>query len=105
MTRWKKRNHKINTPDYRAFLFTTFHTRVQVLMNFRLFGYHSIVIHLDTQRLLFKPYYFSSFIHRYMSINKIKVENPIVEMDGDEMTRIIWKEIKNKVQSILYAFL
>ncbi len=28
---------------------------------------------------------------------KIKVKNPIVEMDGDEMTRIIWSEIKNKL--------
>jgi isocitrate dehydrogenase len=28
---------------------------------------------------------------------KIKVTNPIVEMDGDEMTRIIWKEIKDKL--------
>src|SRR6202042_883576 len=27
---------------------------------------------------------------------KIKVTNPIVEMDGDEMTRIIWQEIKAK---------
>ncbi|SCV74704.1 BQ2448_7733 [Microbotryum intermedium] len=26
--------------------------------------------------------------------NKIKVENPIVEMDGDEMTRIIWHKIR-----------
>jgi len=26
---------------------------------------------------------------------KIKVENPIVEMDGDEMTRIIWQMIKD----------
>jgi isocitrate dehydrogenase len=25
---------------------------------------------------------------------KIKVDNPIVEMDGDEMTRIIWTMIK-----------
>jgi len=25
---------------------------------------------------------------------KIKVHNPIVEMDGDEMTRIIWSFIK-----------
>jgi isocitrate dehydrogenase len=29
--------------------------------------------------------------------SKVKVESPIVEMDGDEMTRIIWKEIKEKV--------
>ena len=25
---------------------------------------------------------------------KIKVKNPIVELDGDEMTRIIWDFIK-----------
>ena len=31
------------------------------------------------------------------SFNKIKVKNPVVEMDGDEMTRIIWKDIKDKV--------
>jgi isocitrate dehydrogenase len=30
-------------------------------------------------------------------MNKIKVENPIVEMDGDEMTRIIWQFIKDKL--------
>jgi isocitrate dehydrogenase len=28
---------------------------------------------------------------------KIKVQNPVVEMDGDEMTRIIWKLIKDKL--------
>jgi isocitrate dehydrogenase len=28
---------------------------------------------------------------------KIKVANPVVEMDGDEMTRIIWQLIKNKL--------
>ena len=30
-------------------------------------------------------------------MSKIKVKNPIVELDGDEMTRIIWKFIKNKL--------
>ena len=30
-------------------------------------------------------------------MTKIKVENPIVEMDGDEMTRIIWDFIKQKL--------
>ena len=30
-------------------------------------------------------------------MTKIKVENPIVEMDGDEMTRIIWAFIKDKL--------
>jgi len=29
--------------------------------------------------------------------SKIKVENPIVEMDGDEMTRIIWQLIKDEL--------
>jgi len=29
--------------------------------------------------------------------DKIKVKNPIVEMDGDEMTRIIWHFIKDKL--------
>jgi isocitrate dehydrogenase len=28
---------------------------------------------------------------------KIKVANPIVEIDGDEMTRVIWENIKNKL--------
>jgi isocitrate dehydrogenase len=28
---------------------------------------------------------------------KIKVANPVVELDGDEMTRIIWKAIKDKL--------
>ena len=32
-----------------------------------------------------------------MSVQKIKVANPVVELDGDEMTRIIWKFIKDKL--------
>ena len=28
---------------------------------------------------------------------KIKVATPVVEMDGDEMTRIIWQFIKDKL--------
>ncbi len=30
-------------------------------------------------------------------MEKIKVDNPVVELDGDEMTRIIWKFIKDKL--------
>ena len=30
-------------------------------------------------------------------MSKIKVENPVVELDGDEMTRIIWALIKEKL--------
>jgi len=33
---------------------------------------------------------------------KIKVANPVVELDGDEMTRIIWKLIKEK---LIYPYL
>jgi isocitrate dehydrogenase len=32
-----------------------------------------------------------------MAMTKIKVENPVVELDGDEMTRIIWDFIKKKL--------
>ena len=32
---------------------------------------------------------------------KIKVKNPIVELDGDEMTRIIWSFIKKKTDPTL----
>ena len=37
-----------------------------------------------------------------MQANKIKVGNPVVELDGDEMTRIIWKTIK---QELILPFL
>ena len=30
-------------------------------------------------------------------MSKINVKNPVVELDGDEMTRIIWEFIKNKL--------
>jgi isocitrate dehydrogenase len=30
-------------------------------------------------------------------VTKIKVDNPVVELDGDEMTRIIWQFIKDKL--------
>ena len=30
-------------------------------------------------------------------MSKINVKNPVVELDGDEMTRIIWSFIKKKL--------
>ena len=30
-------------------------------------------------------------------MSKIKVKNPVVELDGDEMTRVIWAFIKDKL--------
>ena len=40
-----------------------------------------------------------AFLRRAFTQNfqKIKVKNPVVEMDGDEMTRIIWHEIRSKL--------
>ena len=29
--------------------------------------------------------------------DKITMKTPIVEMDGDEMTRILWKEIRSRL--------
>jgi len=41
--------------------------------------------------------YITHFLKLTNSMAKIKVKNPIVELDGDEMTRIIWEFIKNKL--------
>ena len=30
-------------------------------------------------------------------MKKIAMTTPLVEMDGDEMTRVLWKEIKEKL--------
>jgi len=35
---------------------------------------------------------------------KIKVKTPIVDLDGDEMTRIIWAWIKEKVLKISFIY-
>ena len=39
----------------------------------------------------------NSIIKIHQKMSKIKVKNPIVELDGDEMTRVIWEFIKNQV--------
>ena len=36
------------------------------------------------------------FVSSDGKVSRIKVERPIVEMDGDEMTRVIWEKIKEK---------
>ena len=33
-------------------------------------------------------------------MQKIKVKNPVVEIDGDEMTRVIWSAIKEKAMCL-----
>jgi isocitrate dehydrogenase len=40
-----------------------------------------------------------------MSIKKIKVQNPVVELDGDEMTRIIWNIWKMIKDKFIYPYL
>lgn len=52
-------------------------------------------------RSAFIPSSFSHAALRTMA-TKIKVKNPVVELDGDEMTRIIWKSIKDK---FIYPYL
>jgi isocitrate dehydrogenase len=50
-------------------------------------------------------YVFSQINRRTMATDapaKIKVKNPVVELDGDEMTRVIWKDIKEK---FIYPYL
>ena len=46
-------------------------------------------------RVIIEEYLRSTKPSTYMS--KIKVANPVVELDGDEMTRIIWKWIKDQL--------
>lgn len=41
----------------------------------------------------------ASYVARahYSSQSRITVNNPVVDLDGDEMTRIIWADIKDKL--------
>lgn len=34
------------------------------------------------------------------TFKKVQVANPVVDIDGDEMTRVIWQWIKDKVSSL-----
>lgn len=38
----------------------------------------------------------AAFVRTMATFKKIKVKNPVVELNGDEMTRIIWEDIKSK---------
>ena len=54
---------------------------------------------------------FKSELLKYLYQNKqkmqakIKVENPVVDLDGDEMTRIIWQLIKDKVSIAIHVLI
>lgn len=45
---------------------------------------------------------FASQSRTMATAKKIQVKNPVVELDGDEMTRIIWQAIKDKVRPTTY---
>jgi isocitrate dehydrogenase len=49
----------------------------------------------QTSSLRSKTHLFSVKLQGLFKMTKIEVKNPVVEMDGDEMTRIIWQKIKN----------
>jgi isocitrate dehydrogenase len=40
---------------------------------------------------------------RMSTLKKLKVDKPVVDLDGDEMTRIIWGYIKSKAGRTLYT--
>jgi hypothetical protein len=54
---------------------------------------------ISKSALVFRPAFVGYYTQvRHMAeLRKIKVKNPVVELDGDEMTRIIWQDIKDKV--------
>ena len=55
--------------------------------------------------ILFSTYQTKSMLSKviakrnFASFSKVKVAKPVVELDGDEMTRIIWKWIKDIVSA------
>src|SRR6202035_5372552 len=52
---------------------------------------------LHSIQVAFHPSRNALFQKGPISMAKIKVTNPVVELDGDEMTRIIWQYIKDKL--------
>uniref|UniRef100_A0A183CBK8 Isocitrate dehydrogenase [NADP] n=1 Tax=Globodera pallida TaxID=36090 RepID=A0A183CBK8_GLOPA len=57
------------------------------------FPTRSLRTFLSTNRQFLQRHYFSVSL----TMHKIKVANPVVDLDGDEMTRIIWAGIKEKL--------
>ena len=56
-------------------------------------------IYAASKSLLFYSKFYGSEV---LNVERIKMTTPLVEMDGDEMTRIIWKMIKDE---LLYPFI
>jgi isocitrate dehydrogenase len=55
-------------------------------------GHHAIVYKSDTS-----SHPAGVLREKVLPMAKIKVDNPVVELDGDEMTRIIWQFIKDRL--------
>ena len=55
-------------------------------------GHHAIVYKSDTS-----SHPVGVLREKVLPMAKIKVDNPVVELDGDEMTRIIWQFIKDSL--------
>jgi isocitrate dehydrogenase len=55
-------------------------------------GHHAIVYKSDTS-----SHPLGVLREKVLPMAKIKVDNPVVELDGDEMTRIIWQFIKDRL--------
>jgi len=49
------------------------------------------VLRRSVPRMTYNP------IRNFGAMSKIKVDNPVVDMDGDEMTRVIWQLIKDEL--------
>ena len=62
-------------------------------MNFRKYLIHVNPI-IDNLRLICIQKEEIQLLRYIEKMSKIKVKNPIVELDGDEMTRVIWDFIK-----------
>lgn len=59
----------------------------------------SAMLRLQALRTQIRPIGSSirSFSISAINLDKIKVKSPVVELDGDEMTRIIWQKIKDQL--------
>ncbi|KAI6356704.1 hypothetical protein MCOR25_007878 [Pyricularia grisea] len=62
----------------------------------RVFGQSALLARQSLLRPQQQQSYAAQFMRTMASQAKIKVKNPVVELDGDEMTRIIWQNIKDK---------
>lgn len=59
---------------------------------------HSQIIYLDLNfNISLIDNTLIEFLVEVIILEKIKMQNPIVDMDGDEMTRVIWKDIKKEL--------